>query len=85
MARALLGVRQVVPMHYGTFPVLTGTPEGLKKLVEPHGIDVLVLKPAKRRSKSRWVATLNGCPFSIRSTRMNLMRAADGTAIYLVH
>ena len=23
----MLGVRQVVPMHYGTFPVLTGTPE----------------------------------------------------------
>ena len=22
----LLGVRQVVPMHYGTFPALTGTP-----------------------------------------------------------
>ena len=22
----LLGVRQVVPMHYGTFPILTGTP-----------------------------------------------------------
>ena len=29
----LLGVRQVVPMHYGTFPILTGTPEQLKALV----------------------------------------------------
>lgn len=27
----LLGVRHVVPIHYGTFPVLTGTPEMLKK------------------------------------------------------
>jgi L-ascorbate metabolism protein UlaG (beta-lactamase superfamily) len=43
----LLGVRQVVPMHYGTFPVLTGTPERLKKLVEPLGVDVLVLKPGE--------------------------------------
>jgi L-ascorbate metabolism protein UlaG (beta-lactamase superfamily) len=43
----LLGVRQVVPMHYGTFPVLTGTPERLKQLVEPHGVDVLVLKPGE--------------------------------------
>ena len=43
----LLGVRQVVPMHYGTFPVLTGTPDRLKKLVEPLGIDVLVLKPGE--------------------------------------
>jgi len=46
-ACAMLGVRQVVPMHYGTFPVLTGSPEDLKKLVEPHGVDVLVLKPGE--------------------------------------
>jgi L-ascorbate metabolism protein UlaG (beta-lactamase superfamily) len=46
-ACALLGVRQVVPMHYGTFPALTGTPEELKRLVEPAGIDVLVLKPGE--------------------------------------
>jgi L-ascorbate metabolism protein UlaG (beta-lactamase superfamily) len=43
----MLGVRQVVPMHYGTFPALTGTPEELKKLVEPRGVDVLVLKPGE--------------------------------------
>ncbi len=43
----MLGVRQVVPMHYGTFPVLTGSPEELKKLVDPMGIDVLVLKPGE--------------------------------------
>jgi L-ascorbate metabolism protein UlaG (beta-lactamase superfamily) len=43
----LLGVRQVVPMHYGTFPILTGTPDRLKHLVEPFGVDVLVLKPGE--------------------------------------
>jgi L-ascorbate metabolism protein UlaG (beta-lactamase superfamily) len=43
----LLGVRQVVPMHYGTFPVLTGTPERLKELVAPFGVDVLVLQPGE--------------------------------------
>ncbi len=43
----MLGVRQVVPMHYGTFPLLTGTPDRLKKLVDPMGIDVLVLKPGE--------------------------------------
>ena len=43
----LLLVRQVVPMHYGTFPILTGTPERLKELVEPMGVDVLVLKPGE--------------------------------------
>ena len=45
----MLGVRQVVPMHYGTFPALTGSPEELKKLVEPLGVDVLVLKPGETR------------------------------------
>jgi L-ascorbate metabolism protein UlaG (beta-lactamase superfamily) len=43
----MLGVRQVVPMHYGTFPELTGSPEDLKMLVEPMGIDVLVLEPGE--------------------------------------
>src|SRR5687767_10206276 len=47
VAARMLGVRQVVPMHWGTFPVLTGTPEALKKLVDPHGIDVLALKPGE--------------------------------------
>ena len=46
----LLGVRQVVPMHYGTFPALTGSPDTLKALVEPLGIDVLVLKPGETAS-----------------------------------
>lgn len=49
-AARLLGVRQVVPMHYGTFPVLTGRPERLQHLVEPHGIDVLVLQPGQTAS-----------------------------------
>jgi L-ascorbate metabolism protein UlaG (beta-lactamase superfamily) len=34
-------------MHYGTFPVLTGTPERLRELVESQGIEVLVLKPGE--------------------------------------
>jgi len=42
-----LGVRQVVPMHYGTFPYLTGTPAALRALVEPRGIQVLELKPGE--------------------------------------
>jgi L-ascorbate metabolism protein UlaG (beta-lactamase superfamily) len=47
LAARMLGVRQVVPMHYGTFPVLTGTPERLKTLVDPLGIDVLILQPGE--------------------------------------
>jgi L-ascorbate metabolism protein UlaG (beta-lactamase superfamily) len=47
VACRMLGVRQVVPMHYGTYPVLTGTPDRLKQLVDPLGIDVLVLEPGE--------------------------------------
>jgi L-ascorbate metabolism protein UlaG (beta-lactamase superfamily) len=41
----LLGVQRVVPMHYGTFPVLTGTPAELRKLVAAQGVEVFELKP----------------------------------------
>jgi L-ascorbate metabolism protein UlaG (beta-lactamase superfamily) len=47
LAVDMLGVRQVVPMHYGTFPALTGTPDALKRLVEPMGVDVLVMNPGE--------------------------------------
>lgn len=46
-ACGLLGVRQVVPMHWGTFPQLTGTPAALKALVEPAGVQVLELEPGQ--------------------------------------
>jgi L-ascorbate metabolism protein UlaG (beta-lactamase superfamily) len=41
----LLGVRTVVPMHYGTFPVLTGRPEQLRELVASIGVEVIEMKP----------------------------------------
>ena len=46
----LLGVKQVVPMHYGTFPALTGTPARLRELVTPRGVQVLELKPGETAS-----------------------------------
>ena len=48
-ARAVefLGVRQVVPMHYGTFPFLTGTVAEFRECVEPTGVQVLELKPGE--------------------------------------
>ncbi len=45
IAAEWLGVRQVVPMHWGTFPALTGTPEALASLVATHNIEVLQLQP----------------------------------------
>jgi len=50
MACALLGIKQVVPMHYGTFPALTGTPDALRKLVEAKGVQVLELTPGETAS-----------------------------------
>jgi L-ascorbate metabolism protein UlaG (beta-lactamase superfamily) len=46
-AAELIGARQVVPMHWGTFPLLTGTPAALKPLVASRGIQVLELKPGE--------------------------------------
>lgn len=46
-AAELVGAQQIVPMHWGTFPLLTGTPAALKTLAEPRGIQVLELKPGE--------------------------------------
>lgn len=40
----LLGVKTVVPMHYGTFPALHGTPAQLEELAGP-GVTVVSIKP----------------------------------------
>ncbi len=45
----LLGVKQVVPMHYGTFPALSGTPDALRKLL-PSSVQVLELTPGATAS-----------------------------------
>jgi L-ascorbate metabolism protein UlaG (beta-lactamase superfamily) len=47
MAAKWLGVKQVVPMHFGTFPLLTGTPEQLEQHLTGSGIEVLKLKPGE--------------------------------------
>jgi len=46
-ACGLLGVKQVMPMHWGTFPALTGTPGRLRELVASKGVEVLDLKPGE--------------------------------------
>ena len=47
MAAKLLRVRKVVPMHFGTFPALTGRPEQLRELVADLETDVWTLEPGK--------------------------------------
>jgi L-ascorbate metabolism protein UlaG (beta-lactamase superfamily) len=41
VALELLGVKRCVPCHYGTFPLLTGTPDELRTLAP----DVEVIAP----------------------------------------
>jgi L-ascorbate metabolism protein UlaG (beta-lactamase superfamily) len=44
----LLGVKHVIPMHYGTFPNLTGTPEQLRAETQDiGGLEIHVLKPGE--------------------------------------
>ncbi len=44
VALELLGAPRCVPCHYGTFPLLTGTPEELRRLA-PAGVEVVALEP----------------------------------------
>ena len=50
LATRLLGVKQVIPMHYGTFPALSGTPAQLKDELRKLGLDsieVLEMTPGQ--------------------------------------
>jgi hypothetical protein len=43
-ALELLGVARCIPCHYGTFPLLTGTPEELAQLTD---VELLVMEPGQ--------------------------------------
>ncbi len=44
-----LEVREVIPIHWGTFPLLTGTPAGLEQELENQGVNckVITLQPGE--------------------------------------
>jgi len=46
-AAQLLGVKAVVPIHYGTFPILAGTPEALQSELTRIGAAVEVIAPER--------------------------------------
>jgi L-ascorbate metabolism protein UlaG (beta-lactamase superfamily) len=50
-AGRMLGVKEIIPMHYGTFPLLTGHPEELEKKLAGSGIRVRILQ---RGQPVRW-------------------------------
>jgi L-ascorbate metabolism protein UlaG (beta-lactamase superfamily) len=48
LAIRLLGVKHVIPMHYATFPALTGTPEALRaETKDVAGLEIHALKPGE--------------------------------------
>ena len=49
-AARLLKVKQVIPMHYGTFPALTGRPDQLSDRLKKDGIEVVAMKAGEERS-----------------------------------
>ena len=49
VAIELLGVSRVVPCHYGTFGLLTGTPDALRELVSS-GVEILSPEPGETLS-----------------------------------
>ena len=51
LAVELLGVKHVIPIHYGTFPILAGTPGQLRAELAARGLgDVVVHAPAPGES-----------------------------------
>ena len=50
-AAELLGVSAVVPIHYGTFPILAGTPDELRAALSARGlgsVEVVAPEPGVR-------------------------------------
>lgn len=46
-ALGLLGVKTVIPIHYGTFPALTGNPDDLRRMIRDQSVRVEALEPGE--------------------------------------
>ena len=46
VALELLGARRCIPCHYGTFPLLAGTPDELRSHA-PDGVEILAIEPGE--------------------------------------
>ncbi|RPI24379.1 MAG: metal-dependent hydrolase [Acidobacteria bacterium] len=54
----LLNARKVVPMHYGTFPPLTGRPTQFQDMVRELGTEVIALQPGEVLLQARLAETV---------------------------
>jgi L-ascorbate metabolism protein UlaG (beta-lactamase superfamily) len=48
-ACGLLKPKTVIPMHFATFPLLTGTPDALKKQLAGSFVEVVAFKPGETK------------------------------------
>ena len=61
MAIRFLNVRHVIPMHFGTFPVLTGRPDQVRQLTQDiSGLEIHALKPGESIGELRSSVTSQG-------------------------
>lgn len=47
MAAEFIGSKKVIPIHYGTFPVLTGTPVELRRHLSGKAVEIIEMKPGE--------------------------------------
>lgn len=47
LAAKYLGAKTIIPVHYGTFPALSGTPDELRVHLKDSGIEVMAPKPGE--------------------------------------
>ncbi len=48
--KTLLKTKRVVPMHFGTFPPLKGTPEALKQALGDFPVNLIVMVPGEKKT-----------------------------------
>ncbi len=46
-AAKLLDVKRVIPEHYGTFPIQTGTPNDLRQKLVGQDVEIIALEPGQ--------------------------------------
>ena len=54
--RFFKSAQYIFPMHYGTFPLLTGTPEAFKACLQEKGVDTSILVDTELYKKEAWVS-----------------------------
>ncbi|WP_026371027.1 metal-dependent hydrolase [Kallotenue papyrolyticum] len=52
-AARLIGAPRVIPEHFGTFPILAGTPDELRRELGDAGIEVIALEPGQSTTVSK--------------------------------